>query len=137
MINQVNLSGRVTKDIELKNANGKPVVFFNVAYNEGHGDKKQTHFFELVAFGKTAEHLANYGKKGKHIYFDGKLQTKTSEYNGQKITKTQINVKYVEFLDDKREKKEANGNSIENAIESLERTFGVNADDFTTDEIPF
>jgi single-strand DNA-binding protein len=71
-MNHYTCIGRWAKDIELKYLpDGTAVANSTIAVDEGYGDKKKTHFFNVVMWKKTAEAVANYSGKGKKIALEG------------------------------------------------------------------
>ena len=101
-MNQVNLIGRITKDIELKQTNtGKSVCQFTLAVNKGYG-QEGADFFNCVAWNKTAEFLAQYIKKGFQIAVNGRLSSRA--YDGQygKVYVTEVICDSVENLTPKQ-----------------------------------
>ncbi|MFD0673956.1 single-stranded DNA-binding protein [Cohnella sp. GCM10027633] len=84
-MNKVVLSGRWSKDIDFKALDsGKTVAKSSIAVDEGYGDKKQTFFFEVEMWGKTAEAVANYSGKGKKVLIEGRLKVEQWVKDGQK-----------------------------------------------------
>ena len=76
-INVTILAGRLTKDPELKTTtSGTNITNFSLAVN--HTDDL-TSFFEIVCFGKTAEHVAKYVQKGRQVIVSGRLQQRSWE----------------------------------------------------------
>lgn len=99
-MNKVILTGRWSKDIDFKALDsGKAVAKSSIAVDDGYGDKKQTHFFEVEMWGKTAEAVANYSSKGKKILIEGRLKVDSWEKDGQKRYATRIVAEQVEFLE--------------------------------------
>lgn len=97
-MNNVTLIGRFTKDHDLKaSGEGKFFLKNSVAVNEGYGEKQKTHYFNVVAFGKTAETIANYTTKGSKILLSGSLQNNNYEKNGEKVYTDQIVIKEFDF----------------------------------------
>jgi len=78
-LNRASLIGRVTKDPEVKALpSGKQVARFGVATNYTYKDKdgkkvENVSFHNCVAFGKLAEIIGQYVKKGQEVYLDGDL----------------------------------------------------------------
>lgn len=71
-MNKVIMDGNLTKNPELRfTTNGKAVATFAIAVNEGYGDKKQTNYFNIVAWGKIGENVANYLDKGSKVLICG------------------------------------------------------------------
>jgi single-strand DNA-binding protein len=94
--------GRWTKDIDLKYLNdGTAVAKSTIAIDEGYGDKKKTHFFNVTMWKKTAEAVANYSGKGKKIAVEGRLQQRTWEKDGVKQYAVEIVAEQVEFMEPK------------------------------------
>lgn len=84
MLNNVNLIGRVTKDIEIKKTKqtNKSVIRFTLAIDEGKDRKAQ--FIECQAWEGTADTIAKYVHKGDMFNVNGKLINNEYESNGIK-----------------------------------------------------
>ncbi|MBR1507618.1 MAG: single-stranded DNA-binding protein [Eubacterium sp.] len=68
-------------------------------------DENAADFFTCVSFGKTAEVIGKYLKKGSRIMINGNLDNnKYTDKNGQKVYQTRIIVEEIEFADSKKEK---------------------------------
>jgi len=65
--------GRLTRDPELKDTGSVKVINFSVGFNDPF-NKDKSNFIDCVAFGKTAETIGEYLKKGDPIYMTGRLQ---------------------------------------------------------------
>ncbi|MFY9450125.1 MAG: single-stranded DNA-binding protein [Bacillota bacterium] len=104
-MNRVNLIGRITKKPELRyTTNGIAFTKFNLAVNDGYGDKQRTDFIGIVAWRKLAETIANHLNKGRLIGIDGKIQTGTYEdKNGKKSYTFDVVAENIYFLDKKQE----------------------------------
>lgn len=102
-LNKALIIGRVTRDPELRALpSGSNVANFSLATNRVWKDKDQkqqeaTEFHNCVAFGKQAETLAQYVKKGQLLYVEGRLQTQSWEKDGVKHYKTEIVVEQFQF----------------------------------------
>lgn len=105
MVNKVILIGNLTADPDVK-ATPKGVYVANIRLatntyagkdEEGHA-KQHTEFHSLVAFGKTAEFAGMYLKKGRSVYVEGKLQTRSWEDAGQKRYRTEVVVDELKFV---------------------------------------
>ena len=78
-LNKTTLAGNLTRDPELKfTPNGTPVLDFGIAVNHRWKDdqgtiKEDTYFGDCRAWGKQAESIAQYFKKGRPIYIEGRL----------------------------------------------------------------
>jgi len=104
-INDVTISGNITRDLELrKTQSGKSVLEFSIAVNEGFGDKQDTQYVNLKAWEKTAEIIHTYCGKGTKIVVNGKLKNDSYEKDGQKVYRSYVLVNNVEFLTKPKEK---------------------------------
>lgn len=103
-MNVVILTGRLTRDPESKvTQNNMEISRFSLACDYGYTkDGKLTEFVNCVAFGKTAETINKYCKKGAMIVAVGRI--KNSSYDAQDGTKrytTDVLIKTIEFLESK------------------------------------
>ena len=97
--NLVILTGRLTKEPELKfGSSGTAYCKFTLAVNRMKKDDPADFIF-CSAFGKTAELIAEYVKKGHQLGVQGRLQQDTYEKDGEKISKTGVTVDKIEFLE--------------------------------------
>lgn len=103
-LNKVILIGRLTKDPELRyTPNGASVASFGLASNYTYtknGEKKeQVSFFNCTAWGKQAEAIVEYVKKGHRFQVTGRLQQRSWEdQNGNKRSAVEIVVEEFQFL---------------------------------------
>ncbi|KFE41941.1 single-stranded DNA-binding protein [Staphylococcus agnetis] len=101
MANSVILTGRITKDLELKQAGQTQVTNFSMAVDNPF-KKDDASFFDIVAFGKTAELLNNYCGKGSKILIEGNLkQDRFQDKQGNNRSAVLVIANRVEFLDNK------------------------------------
>ena len=102
-LNKVLLYGNLTRDPELKALpSGQQVASFGLATNRSFKNRdgqqqEQTEFHNIVAFGRTAEVMGQYLKKGRPIYVEGRLQTRTWDKDGAKQYRTEIIVDSFQF----------------------------------------
>ena len=102
MINKVILSGRITRDIEIKTTLSRTAVTqFSLAVERSfarQGEERQTDFITCVAWGKTAEFIGRYFGKGRSIVILGNLRTRTyDDKNGTKHYVTEVYVDETQF----------------------------------------
>ncbi len=97
----VSIYGRLTKDPDIRVTKDDEnfYVLFTIASKQG---VDKTSFIPCTAFGKTAEVIGNYFKKGSRIYAEGNLQS----YEKDGKEKLGVNVLRVDFVDSKSEKEE-------------------------------
>jgi single-strand DNA-binding protein len=104
-LNKAFLFGNLTRDPELKALpSGIKVVSFGLATNRTWKDKngvkqESVSFHNIVAFGKTAEVMAQYLKKGSSIFVEGRIETRSwdDKNDGTKKYKTEIIVDNFQF----------------------------------------
>ena len=102
-LNKVLLYGNLTRDPELKALpSGQQVASFGLATNRSFKNKEgaqqeQTEFHNIVAFGRTAEVMGQYLKKGRPIYIEGRIQTRSWDKDGVKQYRTEIVVDTFQF----------------------------------------
>lgn len=100
-LNSVMLIGRLTADPQLKYLpNGNAVVEFSIANNYFVPNKdKEVNFFEIVAFGKTAETVGKYLAKGKQIAVTGSLrQDRWQDKDGNSKSRVRIIMQSMQML---------------------------------------
>ena len=104
MLNHTVLMGRLVKDVEVRYAQGsdKAVAKFTVAverdYKPKDAEKPETDFISCTAFGKTAEFIGKYFKKGSMIAVVGRIQTGSyTNKEGQKVYTTDVAVEKASF----------------------------------------
>jgi single-strand DNA-binding protein len=106
-VNKVILVGLVGKDPESKvMPNGTAVVNFSLATSDSWKDKsgqqqESVEWHKLVCFGKLAEIIAQYVKKGSKLYLEGSLKTRSWDKDGVKQYATEIVVGEMQMLDGK------------------------------------
>lgn len=105
-LNKVLVIGNLGKDPEMRfTANGTPVTSFSIAVNRTYsgqdGERHQdTEWFNVVAWNKLAETCNQYLGKGKRVYIEGRIQTRSWEgQDGQTRYRTEIVASDVIFLD--------------------------------------
>ena len=95
MFNQCTIEGRLTADVKKsKTTNGTKAVRFAVANQRS---KDSTMFFNVVAYGGTAEFVEKYFSKGSPIIVSGPLEYYDTEKDGKKYRNYQIVAISVDF----------------------------------------
>ena len=98
--------GRLTKDIELKSSqSGTTFLASNsIACDRKFSKEKTTDFFNIKAFGKTAEAMERYLHKGSKIFIEGDLQIEEyTDKSGVKKQSPSITITSWEFAEGKGE----------------------------------
>ncbi len=102
-LNKVFLYGNLTRDPELRALpSGQQVASFAIAtnrtYKNKEGEKQEaTEFHNIVAFGRLADLIGQYLKKGRPVFVEGRLQTRSWEKDGEKKYRTEIVVDNFQF----------------------------------------
>ena len=104
-VNKVILIGNLGKDPELRyTPGGQPTASFSLATTERWNDKsgkrqEHTEWHNIVAWGKLAELVNQYLKKGRSAYIEGRINTRSwDDRDGNKKYKTEIVASQVHFL---------------------------------------
>ena len=133
--------GRTTRDVELgytQSANPLAVGRTSVAVESGYGDKKKTSFFNISAFGKTAETMDKFVKKGTKVILECEAaQNEYIDREGKKQNTVSFIVKSFEFAESKSASSSAG--QISDAPKPQSNTDGFYPVDNTIedDDLPF
>lgn len=104
-MNQINLIGRITKELELRyTQNNKAVCDFSIAVNRNYTNEageREADFINIQVWGKQAENLKKYQGKGSLICVNGSLRVDNYEVEGQRKYKTYVLSNQIEFLTNK------------------------------------
>ena len=107
-MNKVILMGRLTRDAEVRYSQGESttaIARFSLAVDRRfrrEGDEQNTDFINCVAFGKTAEFLERFGRKGTKFVLEGRIQTGSyTNKDGQHVYTTDVVAENVEFAESK------------------------------------
>ncbi len=105
-VNKVILIGRLGQDPEVRaTPSGQTVASLRVATSESwmkDGQREErTEWHRIVVWGRQAENVGKYLSKGRSVYIEGKLQTRSwdDQQTGQKRYMTEIVANNVQFLD--------------------------------------
>ena len=110
-LNKVMLIGHLGNDPELRTtASGQSVANFTLATNENFKDsngnlQERTEWHRIITWGKLAEICNQYLKKGRQVYVEGRLQTRSWDdpKNGEKRYVTEIICSEMQMLGGQRE----------------------------------
>ena len=135
-MNNVILIGRLTKDSELKYIqSGTAVSNFSIAVDKSYkkDDQKETNFFDVVIWGKTAESLNQYLTKGKQIALQGELeQQRWKSGEGENRSKVIITARNIQLLGGDKKKE-----TLQEDVSMRKRPMGDEVSDDFEDDIPF
>ena len=141
MTNVFVFTGRITKDLEVKEvSNGTKVLNFSLAVDNPF-KKDDTSFFDIVAFNKKAETLAKYCGKGSKIAVNGSVkQERFKDKEGNNRSTVRFTADNFEFLDNKgqsnNQSQQQNGQA-KSQKPANDNPFGNGPVDITDDDLPF
>lgn len=137
-VNRVTLLGNLGQDPEVRStAGGTPVVNFTMAtsrrWKEGDEVKEHTDWHRVVAFGRTAEIIGEYVRKGSQLYVEGRLQTRAYlDRDDEKRYVTEVIAQRVQLLGRPEDKRVPKGGDMPEAAAEPPAPEGP-----VDDDIPF
>ena len=145
-MNSVILIGRLTRDPELRYSPNTQtaVAHFTLAVDRqrGQNGESQADFIRITVFGKQAETVERYLKKGSQAAVNGRIQTGSYNKDGQTVYTTDVIAQRVEFLGSRRSGNNDTYQGGQQTQSSQQEPFG-GQDDFpdafqaADDDIPF
>lgn len=107
MLNSVSLTGRLTRDVDLRyTQSGTAVGSFTLAVDRKFKSKngeRETDFVNCQIWRKSAENFANFTKKGSLVGVEGRIQTRTYDNaQGQKVFVTEVIVDNFALLESRQ-----------------------------------
>ena len=132
MVNNVILTGRLTKNLELRQTStGKSMTYFNLAVNRNFKNEQgeQTaDFINCVAFGKQAENMTRFLTRGSLIAVEGRISTRNFQGNdGKTVYVTEVVVGNVTFLESKKQGNTSQYGQVQNSGYSQQANNGFGA----------
>lgn len=123
-VNQATVLGNLGGDPEIRYLeNGTAVTRISVATSEKWKDKntqetkESVEWHSITAFGRLAEVIGEYCRKGSKVYIQGKLKTSSWEQDGQKKYRTEIVARELQMLDSKGQQSDRPPNPPDEVIE--------------------
>lgn len=131
-MNKVILIGRLTRDPEIRTAqDGLTIARYSLAIDR-QTKEKQADFFRCVTFGKNAEFVERYLKKGTKVAVTGRLQSGSyTDRDGRKVYTVEVVTENHEFVESKVAA-ERNEQQIETSADGF-----MNIPDGIDEELPF
>lgn len=129
-MNAIHLMGRLTASPEVtSSASGTTIARFTVAVDRRFAKEGQqkTDFFNCSAFGKLAEFVEKYLKKGTKVVLSGEMRLDTVQKDGKNVTYPKVAVNEIEFAESKK---------TDSGEAKTENEF-VNIPDGLVEELPF
>ena len=144
-MNKVCLTGRITKNIELKyNQNNVAITSFTLAVTrkfKNQNGEYESDFINCIAYKSTAELLNKYVKKGDLLGIEGRIQTRNYEdKDGKRVYVTEVIVDSIDFLQSRKDESKQETTEKENTKQKLSddvfSEFGSSIE-ITDDDIAF
>lgn len=142
-MNKVILIGRLTRDAEIRYSQGESssaVARFTLAVDRRfrrNNEEQTADFINCVSFGKTAEFLEKYGKKGTKFVVEGSIRTGSyTNKDGNKVYTTDVTVQSVEFAESKTSTQNNNAAPTPTQASTIPNDF-IEIDNINEDELPF
>lgn len=108
----------------------------SIAVDAGYGESKKTHFFNISAFGKQAETMEKFVKKGTKIILECEaVQNNYKDRNGNAVQTVSFVVRNFEFAENKHSKSESESSKPSDA--QSQEGFYPMSDDIGDDDVPF
>ena len=146
-MNKVILMGRLTRDPEVRYSQGEAstaIARFSLAVDrrfKREGEDQTADFINCVAFGRTAEFMERYARKGTKFVVEGRIQTGSyTNKDGQKVYTTEVYVENLEFAESKSSSDNNNGGYVPADRPSPSGAAGdgfMNIPDGIDEELPF
>ncbi|HLV30236.1 MAG TPA: single-stranded DNA-binding protein [Chitinispirillaceae bacterium] len=143
-INKAILIGNLGKDPELRyTPSGQPVASFTLATTERWTDRNgqrqdRTEWHNIVAWGKLAELVNQYLKKGRSAYIEGRITTRSwDDRDGNKKYRTEIVANQIQFLGSGSSSNSADYDSVLENNNSAINQQGSEPESVIEDDLPF
>lgn len=137
-MNSVQLVGRFTRDPEMRYTDGgSAIARFSLAVDRRYKSENgpTADFLNCVAFGRTAEFIEKYFRKGMRMGCQGRIQTGSYTNNdGQKVYTTDVVVESCEFVESKASQQPEENN---NGFGPADENGFMNIPDDIDEELPF
>jgi single-strand DNA-binding protein len=122
-LNNVVLIGRLTRDPEFKMVGQSSLVNISLANNrtyvQNNEKKEEVNYFDCVIWGKLAEVMRDYGKKGTQVMVQGRLEQDTWDgQDGKKMSKVKVRVDNFQLLGGKPSGSSSGSNYSQNSQSS-------------------
>ncbi len=132
--------GRTTKDVDLRyTQSDKPLAYgrTSIAVDCGYGDNKRTSFFNIAMFGKTAETMDKFVKKGTKIVIECEAtQEEYIDREGRKQRPVSFIVRSFEFAESKKSNGYSQPKQEQNSQTEMNGFYPVNTN-IEDDDMPF
>jgi single-strand DNA-binding protein len=143
MVNSATLIGRVGKEVESAQANGKTVAKFSLATTESYKDKsgekqETTTWHNIVVWGALADVCVKYLQKGSLVYVEGKISNRSwDDKDGNKKYMTEIVCSEMKMLGGKNEQSENKPTERKTAADNFSKEKASAPSEAFDDLLPF
>lgn len=140
-MNKVVLIGRLTRNVEIRNANNAEattVASFSIAVDRGYKKEGQTtaDFINCVAFGTTGDNIGKYFFKGNKIAVTGRMQVDSyKDKDGKSQVSTKVVVDGFEFCESKQGSSKSNAQTSQSYPQT--ETFFTASEEADENDLPF
>jgi len=146
--NKVLLMGNLTRDVELRHLPNSNTAVANIGlavnrrFRTADGEnREETTFVDCEAFGRTAETMSQYLKKGRPVFVEGRLKLdQWEDRDGQKRSKLKVVVESFQFIDSREGGGGDSGGPSRQGARSGARAPAGGGNDYepvSEDDIPF
>ena len=122
-MNSLHIMGRLTADPEITSTqSGTTIARYTVAVDRkfAKDGQQKTDFFTCTSFGKQAEFVERYLKKGVKVVASGEMRLDTVQKDGKNVTYPKVAVNEIEFAESKKESGEAKTDDFLNVADNLD-----------------
>ena len=142
--NRVLLMGNLTRDPELRQtSSNNPVANIGLAVNRSYTTKsgerrEEATFIDCEAWGRTAEVMSRYLKKGRPVFVDGRLKLdEWEDREGNRRHKLKVVIEQFQFINSNPNRSEDSNNDNDNHSEEMGEVYEADHQTMTDDSIPF
>ena len=141
-VNKAIILGHLGRDPALKYLqSGQPVCNLNIATSRKYTNKQneqveETEWHRVTVWGKQAEHCNNFLTKGRQVYVEGRLETRSYDKDGQKHYTTSIVADTVQFIGGAPGGERQEGGPRDQRQQSGQRQSAAPVDDFPFNDAP-
>ena len=122
-MNSLHIMGRLTADPEITSTqSGTTIARYTVAVDRkfAKDGQQKTDFFTCTSFGKQAEFVEKFLKKGVKVVVSGEMRLDTVQKDGKNVTYPKVAVNEIEFAESKKESGEAKTDDFLNVADGLD-----------------
>ncbi|MCB9845751.1 MAG: single-stranded DNA-binding protein [Phycisphaeraceae bacterium] len=143
-LNRVFLMGNLTRDVELRHTSGnQPVANIGLAVNrrwrgQDGEPREETTFVDCEAWGRTAEVMSQYLRKGRPVFIEGRLKLdQWQDQQGGNRSKLKVVVESFQFVDSREGGDASSGGGGRAPSRRAEEPGGPSYEEPAGDDIPF